>query len=179
MGSFKDHLTVYFESSDLLNSIKGSFSKLKVHAKIDINFVVFDHFQGYISPQDNLSVYFSAKYEEFFNCLEKQNLALTTFSNHLEYGKFYKNINHLGFQRHICDLNDIQIAEVNSDYNYSLGLLIAKEELVNIELRTTQHAFVDLSILPKRPLNLANNSLLTGLPIEKLIQLIANCSKSP
>jgi hypothetical protein len=179
MGSFKSHLTVYFESLELLNSIKGSFYDLKDHSKFDISFAVSNHFQEYISSGDNLSIYFSAKSEDYFKHIKTQNHSLTVFANNLYYSKLYKKVNNLGFQRQICEINDIQIAEINSEFNYSLGLLLAKEELVNIELRNTQHALVDLSILPKLPLNLANNSLLTGLQLEKLIQLIANCSKSP
>jgi hypothetical protein len=172
-------LTVYFESPDLLNSFKDSFSRLKVHIDFDINFVLFDHSQDFVIPDDSISIFFTNKLDKYITYVKGQNYPLLAFANHIEFCKLYENINNLGFQRQLCEINDIHSMEAKSDFNYSLGLLLAKEDLVNVELRNTQHALVDLSILSKSSYNFSFDSLLTGISLEKLIQLIANCSKSP
>jgi hypothetical protein len=89
------------------------------------------------------------------------------------------NSNYMGFQRHLCSISDLSIIDNNIHESFSLGKIY--NNILNTEptLRETEVLIVDLSVLSSAIIKTRNNSSVTGMPIETLIQLVNYTSHSP
>jgi hypothetical protein len=116
----------------------------------------------------------------FVNDFEQTSILSKPFEN-----KFYlsnqmndqnNTMSHVGFQRHLSQLEDIQ---TNFDANsYSLGKLNADINALEPALREAELIMVDLNVLSSAVLPLKDNKI-TGLYPDVLIQLIKFASHSP
>jgi hypothetical protein len=87
-------------------------------------------------------------------------------------------IHNLGFQRHICTLNDIIHLETISNKSASLGMLRNNMEDAEPLLREQESIFVDFNSCSSLLVN-NDDALPSGLNCEELIQLLRYGAQSP
>jgi hypothetical protein len=159
---------IYHNTIEILKTYKNHFSNLTLQSINTLNSdLIFQSISKGILPiiigdfnYDSIKYYYT-----------------TTISNNVR--GLSDNSNYMGFQRHLCSLSDLSIIDNNIQESFSLGKIY--NNILNTEptLRETEVLIVDLSVLSSTIIKTRNNSSVTGMSIETLIQLVNYTSHSP
>lgn len=92
--------------------------------------------------------------------------------NHLTHASTFIRSNYLGYQRHLCDLDDVMEIENHHCNSMSLGKIRTYPALTEPVLRDTSLLHLNLSVVRSADCPACSESLPTGLNAEELCQLM-------
>lgn len=170
-------------NSALCNEIRFNLSNYKNHFK---NITIYDlgslkeveiksitELTTYLNNINIVPVFIGVGITLAGNLAVEHSKNLTLISNHIElieYKSATTRVNHIGYQRHLCSINDIYEIEENMYNALSLGKIRSFPAQLEPTLRDTQILHVDLDCMRTSDAPNTKGTLPSGFNAEELCQ---------